>query len=297
MNIKKVTIGGSGVLGSQIAFQTAYKGFNVSVYDINDSSLEKALERFSELAIHYKKDLNATQKEIEETFSRLNLSSDLKEAVADADLVIEAVPEVISVKKSFYENLSAAAPAKTIFTSNSSTMVPSQLVGFTDRPEKFLHLHFANQIWINNTAEIMKHEGTDENIFNEIIDFAKEIGMIALPIYKEQPGYILNSLLVPFLDAAQYLIVNGIASPETIDKTWMAGLGVSKGPFAILDIIGLNTPYNIASQKAESGHEISKKIADYFKNELIDKNRMGIQNGKGFYDYPNPAYQNPDFLS
>ena len=296
MDIKQVMVAGSGVLGSQIAFQTAFNGFNVSVYDINDEALEKAKERLTGLKADYKEDLGTTQEAVDAAYERLTLFTDLAEAVKDADLVIEAVPEVLDIKKALYEKLAKVAPEKTIFASNSSTMIPSQLVEFTGRPEKFLHLHFANRIWVNNTAEIMKHDRTDASVFEEIIEFAKAINMIALPIYKEQPGYILNSLLVPLLDAAQNLVANGIADPETVDKTWMAGMGVSRGPFGVLDIIGLNTPYNIAVEKAKSGNEQKAKIAEYFKTELIDKGRLGIQTGKGFYDYPHPKYEDPNFL-
>lgn len=296
MDIKNVTVAGSGVLGSQIAFQTAFHGFVVAVYDINDEALEKAKERFQTLKKRYQEDLGVTNDDVEGAYNRLSYFTDLKEAVKEADLVIEAVPEVVEIKKDFYERLAKAAPEKTIFASNSSTMVPSQFVGYTGRPEKYLHLHFANEIWKNNTAEIMKHKGTSDEVFNEIIEFAKAIGMVALPIYKEQPGYILNSLLVPLLDAAQGLLVNGVAEVETIDKTWMIATGAPQGPFAILDVVGINTPYHLARAKGESGDAQAAKIADYLKKEFLDKGRMGVQNGKGFYDYPNPKFKDPDFL-
>lgn len=296
MNIKKVMVAGSGVLGSQIAFQTAFKGFEVSVYDISDEILEKSKERFETLKTNYINDLQATQEEVDAAYSKISFYSSMEEAVKDVDLMIEAVPEVIDIKKTFYENLAKLAPEKTIFASNSSTMIPSQIVGFTGRADRFLHLHFANLIWLNNTAEIMKHEATDTNVFEEVIDFAKAIGMVALPIYKEQPGYILNSLLIPLLDAAQNLVVNGVADPETVDKTWMTGMNVSVGPFGMLDVIGLNTPYNIAVERAKLGDKQKAKVAEYFEKEFISKGHFGVQSGKGFYDYPNPAYKNPDFL-
>lgn len=291
-----MTVAGSGVLGSQIAFQTAYKGFEVSVYDISTEALEKAKERFQALKPRYVKDLRATQEEMDAAYHRLSYFTDLAEAVKDADLVIEAVPEVVEIKKDFYESLAKVAPEKTIFASNSSTMLPSQFVDYTGRPKKYLHLHFANEIWVNNTAEVMKHEGTSEEVFQEVIDFAKAIGMIALPIYKEQPGYILNSLLVPFLDAAQHLLVNGVADAETIDKTWMIATGAPKGPFAILDVVGINTPYNLFLAKAKTGNEQAAKIAEFLKTEFIDKGKMGKQSRQGFYDYPNPRFKDPDFL-
>ncbi len=207
MNYKNITVAGSGVLGSQIAYQTAFHGFQVSVYDINDEALELAKERIKKLKPRYQEDLKATQEEVDAAYDRLSFHSDLAEAVKDADLVIEAVPERVEIKVDFYKKLAAVAPDKTVFVTNSSTLLPSQFAEATGRPEKFLALHFANEIWKNNTAEVMKHPGTDMQYFDQIIEFAKAIGMVALPLYKEQPGYILNSLLVPFLEAAQMLLV------------------------------------------------------------------------------------------
>lgn len=296
MKYKNITVAGSGVLGSQIAFQTAYKGFNVSVYDINEKSLEVAKERFNTLKSRYQEDLGSSQVEVDAAYNRLSFHTNLAEAVENADLVIEAVPELVQVKKDFYTALAKVAPEKTVFVTNSSTMLPSHFVEFTGRPEKFLALHFANEIWKNNTAEVMKHPNTNDTYFLEVIEFANAIGMVALPIHKEQPGYILNSLLVPFLNAGQSLIVNGIADAETIDKTWMIATGAPKGPFAILDIIGINTPYNLSLAKGKMGDKEAAKIAEYLKTELLDKGKMGTQNGKGFYTYPNPKYLDPDFL-
>lgn len=297
MNYKNITVAGSGVLGSQIAYQTAFKGFQVTVYDINNEALERAKERISQLKPHYQADLGATQEEVEAAYGRMSFSSDLSQAVADADLVIEAIPEVVSIKTDFYANLGKAAPEKTIFATNSSTLLPSQFAEATGRPEKFLALHFANEIWKNNTAEIMKHPGTDMGVFQDVVEFAKAIGMVALPLHKEQPGYILNSLLVPLLDAAQRLLIKEVADVETIDKTWMVATGAPMGPFAILDVVGINTAYNIGRAKAEAtGDEEFQKIADLLKSEYIDKGKLGRATGEGFYKYPNPSFAQPDFL-
>ncbi|MGF2614234.1 3-hydroxyacyl-CoA dehydrogenase [Rossellomorea vietnamensis] len=297
MNYKNITVAGSGVLGSQIAFQTAFHGFNVSVYDINDEALEKAKDRVINLKPRYQEDLGASQEDVDAAFDRMSFYSDLGKAVEDADLVIEAVPEVVKIKTEFYEKLGSAAPEKTIFATNSSTLLPSQFAKATGRPEKFLALHFANEIWTNNTAEVMGHPGTDKNVFEDLLKFAKAIGMVALPLYKEQPGYILNSLLVPFLEAGQMLLVKDVSDAHTIDKTWMIATGAPKGPFAILDIVGITTAYNISSAKAEAtGSEEFAKLAAMLKTEFIDKGKLGRETGEGFYTYPNPAYEDPDFL-
>lgn len=194
MNFKNITIAGSGVLGYQIAFQTAFHGFNVTVYDLNEESLDKTKSKFATLSECYRKDLKATQAQLDDTFNRLSFTSDLAAAVQDADLLIEAVPEDPQIKTAFYQQLAKVAPEKTIFATNSSTMLPSQFAEATGRPEKFLALHFANRIWRFNTAEVMGHASTDPAVFDALLAFAKSIGMLPLPVYKEQPGYILNSL-------------------------------------------------------------------------------------------------------
>src|SRR5699024_2263744 len=296
MEFKNVTVAGSGVLGSQIAYQIAFKGFDVSVYDISDEAIEKAKERIEKLKGRYKEDFDATDEQVNQAYDRMGFYSNLGKAVQRADLVIEAVPEVADIKINFYHQLAEVAPKHTIFASNSSTMLPSQFAETTGRPKQFLVLHFANEIWKNNTAEIMKHEGTDMEVFNDLVDFAKKIGMIPLPIYKEQPGYILNTLLVPFLDAAHILLVNEVADVETIDKTWMVATDAPRGPFAILDMIGIRTPYNFAKAKGEAGDKNAAKVAAYLKENYLDKGKLGIESGEGFYKYPNPAYHNADFL-
>lgn len=296
MKIKNVTVAGTGVLGSQIAFQTAFKGFKVSAYDINDEAIEKAKERFNVLKERYQQDDYGSKKEVDDACNRISLYTDLAKAVENADLVIESIPELIDIKEDFYKKLSKVAKKETIFVSNSSTMTPSQLVGFTDRPEKYLHLHFANEIWRLNIAEIMKHEGTSTEIFNEVIAFAKAIAMVPIPLHKEQPGYILNTLLVPHFKAAVQMAADEVAEPQVVDKTWMISTGAPMGPFAFLDIIGPNTPYNLYKAWGDEGDELSAKVARWLKAEYLDKGRMGTENGKGVYTYPNPAYKESDFI-
>ena len=296
MEIKNVTVCGAGVLGGQIAFQTAFHKFNVVVYDIKQELLENAKAKFISLGEVYKIDLNATQGEIDETIARITYSTNLAEATKNADIVIEAIPENVQIKKDFYTTLGKVAPAKSIFCTNSSTLLPSMFAKETNRPERFLALHFANEIWKRNTAEIMGHAGTDPKIFDEVVGFAKSIGMITLPVYKEQPGYILNTLLVPFLTAAQFLNVNSIADPQTIDKTWMVATGSPAGPFGILDIIGITTAYNVTKMYADAGDEEAKKTVKFLQENFIDKGKLGVSTGEGFYTYPNPLYQSADFL-
>ena len=297
MNYKNITVAGSGVLGYQIAFQTAFHGFNVTVYDINDEVLEKAKGKFEIMSSAFKNDLNASQEQLDDTYQNLSYSSNLEEAVKDADLLIEAVPEDPQIKTGFYKKLAKVALEKTVFATNSSTLLPSQFASSTGRPEKFVALHFANEIWKHNTAEIMGHPTTSHKVFNDVVEFAKRIGMLPLPLHKEQPGYILNSLLVPLIGAALDLYVNEVADVETIDKTWMVATGAPVGPFGILDVVGVTTAYNINKIAAEKTQDANRiKVMKYLEENFINKNKLGVATGEGFYTYPNPAFQKKDFL-
>lgn len=320
MTIKELTVAGSGVLGSQIAFQSAFKGINVTIYDINEQALTKGKERIETLAEIYKNEIEKAKEsynreannikynqnllpsldhiflsEVTDSINFINkipgkitFSKSLKEAVSKADLVIEAVPETISIKEDFYKELSKVAPKNTIFATNSSTLVPSQFASLTGRPEKFLAMHFANNIWQNNIVEVMGHEKTDKAVIDQALEFSKSIGMVALPIQKEQHGYILNSILVPFLENALALYYNEVADVQTIDKTWKLGTGAPMGPFEILDIIGIDTVYNIMKNYADTNNDpnsLHAHLAKMLKETFIDQNRTGKASGYGFYQY------------
>jgi len=293
MSIKNVTIAGGGVLGGQIAFQSQFSGFNVTVYDINQDALDRSkslMAPYPDIFKSFYEDGDKAASVIES----ITFTDNLENAVSDADLVIEAVPESVKIKSDFYKSLSKVAPEKTIFASNSSTFVPSQFAEFVDRPEKFLAIHFANQIWVNNNAEIMGHAGTDEKYVDELVQFAKDIRMIPFKVNKENHGYILNALLVPFLDAGQYLWVNDVSDPHTIDKAWMVATKSPMGPFAMLDVVGLNTPYNLAIAKSDEDPS-QKLIAERLK-KMIDEGKSGMASGEGFYKYPDPEYAKDTFV-
>jgi 3-hydroxybutyryl-CoA dehydrogenase len=298
MEIKNVTIVGAGTLGSQIAWQTAFKGFYVTVYDAYEKGLESCKASHKQYAELFITTRDTSQDEIDQTFSRLSYTTHLAEAVKYADLISESIPEDIEIKKSFYRELANLAPDKTIFTTNTSTTLPSDYANDTGRPEKFLALHFANLIWDYNIGEVMGHPNTDPQIFDRVVKFAEEIGMVPIPIHKEQNGYIINTLLVPFLSAGLKLLYNGVTDVESIDKTWMIATGAPTGPFAILDVIGMQTIYNVDKLWGEKlGDQGLLDRAEWIKKNFIDKGKMGMSSGKGFYTYPNPRWQDPDFLT
>ncbi|MCY1702576.1 3-hydroxyacyl-CoA dehydrogenase [Deinococcus sp. SL84] len=294
--IKTVTVCGSGVLGGQIAYQCAFHGFDVRVYDISEEAIARGRVQIESLPAELQRDLGATPEQTAAGLTRLSYHTDLAQAVQGADLVIEAVPENLEIKREFYRQLAEVAAPDTIFVTNSSTLLPSDIAEATGRPDRFLALHFANRIWRNNTAEVMGSPATSPEIFGQIVEFAGQIGMVALPLYKEQPGYILNSLLVPWLNAALDLVVREVADPHTVDRTWMIATKAPLGPFATYDIVGLTTAYHINQARGKAGDPRGAAAAAYLKDR-INRGLLGMGTGEGFYTYPDPAYRHPDFLT
>lgn len=309
--MKKIVVAGGGVLGSQIALQSSYCGFDVTIWLRSEGSIERAkpkLERFKNIYIDTleamktdasaycrgltkktdlsDEELDELKQKAQDAYDNLTLTTSYEEAANDADLIIEAIAENPEQKIAFYKELAKYMDEKTILVTNSSTLLPSMFAEYTGRPEKYLSLHFANTIWQNNTAEVMGHPGTEQKYYDEVVKFAEDINMIPLQLKKEQPGYILNSLLVPFLSAAESLLANDVADHETIDKTWILATGAPAGPFHILDIVGLTTAYNIIimNPEAQNPETTPGKIAKMLK-EKIDAGETGINAGKGFYEY------------
>ena len=316
---KKVVIAGGGVLGTQIGLICAYHGFDTTFWLRSEGSIGRTqpkIDRYSSLMLEdlenaktllanplgkllYPKGLikdwaGMTEEKIDELVktgktnleNNIHIELDMEKAVEDADFVIESMSEDPKAKIGVYEAMRNLLPEKTILCTNSSTMLPSTFAEYTGRPEKYCALHFANSIWKNNTAEVMGHDGTDPDVYDQVVTFAAQIGMVPLQLHKEQPGYILNSMLVPFLDSALMLWTKDVADPQTIDLTWKLATGAPKGPFEIMDIVGVDTLYNINQMKPASQQEgtIEAQIGQRLKDKL-DKGETGVNAGVGFYKY------------
>ena len=307
--MNNVTILGGGVLGTQIAFQCAYTGKNVTIWLRSEDSKIRTIPKLDNLKETYIKEINLMSENgyelpglkisdkfdkdkslsrVNEAFSNIKIELDLKSSLEGADLVIESMSENIEAKKDVYTKINKLLNKNTIVVSNSSTMLPSKLVKYLDNKENFLALHFANSIWKNNIVEVMMHKGTNEKYFEEVIDFAKSIRMVPLPLRKEKSGYLLNSMLIPLLFSGLDLLVNGISDVESIDTAWKRGTGSPKGPFEILDTVGLKTAYDIVLMYVK----IPKFLAPYnFKGmekllkNYIDEGKLGKSSGEGFYKY------------
>jgi len=297
-NLNRLAMVGAGTLGGQIAWHSAFKGKTVTVYDISDESLENCRKTQTGYAEIYKKDLGASDADIEATWSRLAYTTDLAEAAKTADIVIEAVPEVPDIKIDVYEKLAPLMQEHAILATNSSTLLPSMFAAKTGRPDRYAALHFANLIWALNLAEIMGTPQTSDDTLNRLTAYAIEIGMVPIPISKEQNGYVCNSLLVPIFQAAQSLVTKGVADAETVDRTYMImNRGCTMGPCGVMDVVGIPLVQGIFSYWGEQlGNQEMLDNAAYLKEHFVDKGLTGIHSGRGHYEYPNPSYQQPGFI-
>jgi 3-hydroxybutyryl-CoA dehydrogenase len=297
MTFTRITTAGAGTMGSQVAWQMAFHGKHVTVYDAIPAGLDRGKAFHREYAEHFFEQRGATRKQVDDTFARLTYTTDLAAAVRDADLISESVPESLPVKESFWREASRHAPARTVFTTNTSTFPPSAFLGFVDRPQKFLALHFAIGVWDSNIGEVMGHPGTDPAVFERLLKFAEEIGLVPIPIRKEQNGYIINSLIVPWCTAALDLLVRGVSDFESIDRTWMITLQTGMGPCGMMDRMGLGVVYHVARLIGETTPNTQAlESARYLEEHFIRKGRLGVASGQGFYSYPNPAFARPGFI-
>ena len=284
-------------MGSQVAWQMAFHGKRVTVYDAIPAGLERGKAFHREYAELFAKHRGATEQQIADTYQRLTYTTDLAGAVSEADLISESVPESMAIKESFWRDASRHASKHTVFTTNTSTLTPSQLVHFVDRPRQFLALHFAIGVWDSNIGEVMGHPGTDRHLFESVLTFAQEIGLVPIPIHKEQGGYIINSLLVPWCTAALDLLVRDVTDHQSIDRTWMITMQSNLGPCGMMDRMGLGVVHHVAQLIGDTTTNAQAlESARYLDEEFIQKGHLGVATGQGFYAYPNPDFAQSGFV-
>ena len=291
MTIKNITIIGTGNLGSRIGLQAAISGYNVIFYDITESVLNKAKVSIEKLSLQLIKSNLMAEIQKSEALARIEYTTDLKKALADCDLVSESVTEDLTIKEKVWKQISELASAKTIFTTNTSYLLPSQLASISGRPEKFCAFHF-HDVFYSRVVDIMPHVGTDPTLIPLLEELGKKLNQVPVIVKKESAGYIFNFMLMALIGAAGKLKTKDIASIEDIDRSWMVNFHMPMGPFGILDSIGLDTAWHVVKERDDTA---SQAFASLLK-EYIDQGKLGEKSGTGFYTYPKPAYRDAEFL-
>lgn len=296
--MRLVVIVGAGMMGQQIGLQCAMHGYQVVLYDLEPRALEAAQRHIENFADQLVAAGRLTSEAAKEALARITTTGDPQEAAADADLISESVVEDPKIKGQVFAQFDRLCPPRTIFTTNTSTLLPSMFAQDTGRPAQFAAMHFHPPVWDANIVDIMPHAGTDPNVVTLLGEFARSIGGIPIIEKKESSSYVFNSMLNALMGAAMTLVVNGVVSIEDVDRAWMGVTKMPIGPFGIMDMIGIDTLWHAAAFWAtQSPSDRQAQSYARFLKGYVDKGWLGVKTGRGFYTYPSPAYQRAGYLS
>lgn len=290
-DINKVLVLGAGTLGLRVGLQSAISGFETTIYDINESAFDAAIktqEGILKMLVRHEK---LSEQEAEEAKQRLTFTTNAQEAADDADFLNESVTENLELKKKAWEQFGELCPGKTLFTSNTSYLLPSDLSEATGRPERFCNFHF-HDVFYANVVDIMPHQTTADWIPNFLHQMGERLWQTPVYVKKENPGYIFNYMLMALIGAAGALKTMDVGSIEDIDRSWMGNFKMDMGPFGVLDTVGLDTAWHITSSQPDKK---SQSFAALLKG-YIDAGKLGVKSGEGFYTYPNPSYKAEGFV-
>jgi 3-hydroxybutyryl-CoA dehydrogenase len=283
-DIQTVAVIGSGAMGAHIGMVCALAGCRVSLVDISADALGRAraaLEQFTQRSVDKGK---LTQDERASAFDRLTLSTELAPAVADADLVIEAVVEKLDVKRALFADLGGLCPPHTILASNSSSLMPSQLADATGRPDRVVNLHFFNPALIMRCVEVVRGPATSDETQAAALAFVHRIGKEPVVLKKEIPGFVANRILNAVRDEAISLLEGGVAEVADIDRACRTALGYPMGPFELMDLTGLDIGYYVKKARFELTGD-ARDQPQHSLAELVESGRLGRKTGHGWYRY------------
>ncbi len=282
MKIRKVGVLGCGLMGSGIAEVAARAGNEVVVREVTEDLLEKGVGRIEKSLGRAVEKGKMEAAERDEVRGRIRGAVDL-DALADCDLVVEAIVENLEEKRKTFGNLDPVVKPEAIFASNTSSLTITQLAMSTSRPERFVGLHFFNPVPVMKLVEVVRTLLTADEAFDSTMEWAREVGKQPIAC-RDNSGFIVNRLLVPYLLDAIRAYEEGVGTVEDIDKGMQLGCGYPMGPFTLLDFVGLDTTYYIANIMFEEYRE--KRFAPPpLLKQMVQAGRHGRKTGRGFYEY------------
>ena len=289
MEIKNITVLGSGIMGHGIAQVSAMAGYNVVLRDIEQPFLDKAMEKIKWSLDKLVSKEKISENERNEIFSRIKPIVDLKDAVHDCDLVIEAVPEIMDLKKKVYAELDKVASDQVVFASNTSTLPITEIANTISRPKKFIGIHFFNPPQLMKLVEVIPGQETSDDITNLTINFVKSVNKIPVTCRKDVPGFIVNRLFIPLVHEACYVMERQKIQQTEIDSAVKFRLGFPMGIFELADFTGLDV---IHKATVEMHVRDKKVISPHPKIEqLFNEKKLGQKSGEGFYKYSDDKYE------
>ncbi|MBS3814056.1 hypothetical protein KGY63_01570 [Candidatus Bipolaricaulota bacterium] len=275
--IERVAVVGAGTMGHGIAEVCALAGLEVGITDIKEEFLEEAVQSISASLDKLREKEKISSSEADQTMGRVSTDVDLKKIVTPSQLVIEAVPEKMEIKRDVFQEVDEAAGKEAMFATNTSSLSITDLASLTSRPESFFGLHFFNPPVKMKLVEVVKGKETEEEIIDSAMDFARHLGKEPVYCRKDNPGFIVNAILFPYLLEAVRLKESEGLDKKTVDAGVVEKLGFPMGPFELLDMVGLDVAREI-------GQVISWPVPSGVKKR-VDKDQLGRKTGRGFYDY------------
>ena len=283
VDVKKIAVLGAGQMGNGIAHVCAQAGFDVKMRDIEQRFLDRGFETIKKNLGRSVKKGKVSQEEADAIVGRITGVLSLEDAVKDADLVIEAIPEVVQLKLDTWKEVDKLAPDHAILASNTSSISITQMAAVTGRPEKFIGMHFFNPVPVMRLVEIIRGAATENATVEVIKEVSAKLGKETV-IVNEAPGFAVNRLLVPAINEAIFAIQEGVATVEDMDKAIKLGLNWPMGPLTLADFVGLDTLLYISDYFVEEFKD-SKYRAPALLRKMVRAGWLGRKAGKGFYDY------------
>ena len=292
MKVKNITVLGSGIMGHGIAQISAMSGYRVVLRDIEKQFLDKAMEKVKWSLQKLSEKNKITIDQVDEYYNNITPVIDLKEAVKEADLIIEAVPEDYNLKKKVYKELDELSDNKVIYASNTSTLPITELSKLTKNPSKFIGVHFFNPPQLMKLVEVIPGSDTDPTITNEISNFVKNLNKTPILCKKDVVGFIVNRIFIPLVHEAAYCLERDNVSMTIIDSAVKYKLDFPMGIFELADYTGLDVIYKATYEMSTRDKKVIRPHPTI--KELYDLKQYGQKSGKGFYEYKGDNYERID---
>lgn len=281
--MKNITVIGSGTMGNGIAHVFAQCGYSVSLVDINEAALQKAIGTITKNLDRQVQKGSISEDTKNSTLKNISTHTDLAKAAANADLVVEAASENVDIKLKIFKQLDEVCPQNTILASNTSSISITKIAAVTKRADKVIGMHFMNPVPVMKLIEVIRGYSTSDEVCNAIMSVSKNLGKIPVEV-NDFPGFVANKILMPMINEAIITLNEGVAGVEEIDTVMKLGMAHPMGPLQLADFIGLDVCLNIL-RVLQDGFGNPKYAPCPLLVNMVTAGHLGVKSGKGFYDY------------